>query len=101
VIERSAEIGLLKAVGASDFSVTLLILTEIVITGIIGGTAGYFFGLGFARIIGATVFGAAVAIKPQVIPLSAALVIVVTLAGSIPVVRLLLSLRPAEVLHGR
>jgi putative ABC transport system permease protein len=42
-----------------------------------------------------------VAVKPQVIPLTAALVIIVTLAGSIPAVRLLLSLRPAEVLHGR
>jgi putative ABC transport system permease protein len=101
VMERSSEIGLLKAVGASDVPVTLLILTEIVITGIIGGAAGYFLGLGFARIIGATVFGAAVAIKPQVIPLTAILVIVVTLAGSIPAVKLLLSLRPAEVLHGR
>jgi putative ABC transport system permease protein len=101
VMERSAEIGLLKAVGASDVPVTLLILTEIVITGIAGGAVGYFLGLGFARIIGATVFGAATAIKPQVIPLTAILVVVVTLAGSIPAVRLLRSLRPAEVLHGR
>jgi putative ABC transport system permease protein len=101
VMERSSEMGLLKAVGAPDAPVSLLVLTEIVITAIIGGAAGYFLGLGFARIIGATVFGAAVAIKPQVIPLTAALIIVVTLAGSIPAIRLLLSLRPAEVLHGR
>jgi putative ABC transport system permease protein len=40
VMERSAEIGLLKAVGASDLPVTLLILTEIVITGSAGGVAG-------------------------------------------------------------
>jgi putative ABC transport system permease protein len=101
VMERSQEIGLLKAVGALDGPVSLLVLTEIIITGIAGGAAGYFLGLGFARIIGHTVFSSAISIKPQVIPLTAALVLLVTLAGSLPAVRLLLSLRPAEVLHGR
>jgi putative ABC transport system permease protein len=101
VMERAAEIGLLKAVGAYDGPVSALVLTEIVITGILGGIAGYFAGLGFAQIIGRSVFGSAIDIKPMVIPLVAALVFLVTLAGSLPSVRLLLSLRPAEVLHGR
>ena len=101
VMERSAELGLLKAVGAQDGPVSRLALAEIMITGIIGGAAGYFPGLGFARIIGATVFSSAIAIKPQVIPVTAALVLLVTLAGSIPAIRLILRLRPAEVLHGR
>jgi putative ABC transport system permease protein len=101
VMERSAEIGLLKAVGAHDGPVSVLVLTEILITGIAGGTAGYFAGLGFARIIGQTVFNSAIDIKPMVIPLVAVLVVLVTMAGSIPSIRLLLSLRPAEVLHGR
>jgi putative ABC transport system permease protein len=101
VMERSAEIGLLKAVGAYDASVSALVLAEILITGIVGGTAGYFAGLGFAQIIGHSVFGSAIDIKPVVIPLVAALVFLVTMAGSVPSIRLLLSLRPAEVLHGR
>jgi putative ABC transport system permease protein len=101
VMERSAEIGLLKAVGAHDGPVSALVLTEILITGIAGGTAGYFAGLGFAQIIGQTVFNSAIDIKPMVIPLVAVLVFLVTMAGSIPSIRLLLSLRPAEVLHGR
>ncbi len=101
VMERSSEIGLLKAVGASDSPISLLILTEILITGVIGGIAGYFTGLGFAQIIGQSVFGSAIEIKPMVIPLVGVLVFLVTLAGSIPSIRLLLSLRPAEVLHGR
>ncbi|ATW27389.1 ABC transporter permease [Candidatus Formimonas warabiya] len=101
VMERSPEIGLLKAVGAHDAPISLLILTEILITGIIGGMAGYFAGLGFAQIIGQSVFGSAIEIKPMVIPLVAVLVFLVILAGSIPAIRLLLSLRPAEVLHGR
>jgi putative ABC transport system permease protein len=101
VMERAGEIGLLKAVGACDGPVSILVLTEILFTGIIGGAIGYFAGLGFAQIIGQTVFNSAIDIKPVVIPLVAALVLLVTLAGSIPSIRLLLSLRPAEVLHGR
>jgi putative ABC transport system permease protein len=101
VIERANEIGLLKAVGAHDGPISHLVLTEILITGIIGGVGGYFAGLGFARIIGQSVFNSAIDIKPMVIPLVAALVFLVTMAGSIPSIRLLLSLRPAEVLHGR
>jgi putative ABC transport system permease protein len=101
VMERAAEIGLLKAVGAYDVPVSVLVLAEIIITGIIGGTAGYFAGLGFAQIIGQSVFGSAIDIKPMVIPLVAVLVFLVTMAGSVPSIRLLLSLRPAEVLHGR
>jgi putative ABC transport system permease protein len=100
-MERSGEIGLLKAVGAQDISVSVLVLAEILITGIVGGAVGYFAGLGFAQIIGQTVFNASIDIKPMVIPIVAVLVFFVTMAGSIPSIRLLLSLRPAEVLHGR
>jgi putative ABC transport system permease protein len=101
VMERSNEIGLLKAIGAYDGPISGLVLTEIGITGIIGGIAGYFVGLGFAQVIGQTVFGSAIDIKPLVIPLVGVLVFLVTMAGSIPSIRFLLSLRPAEVLHGR
>ncbi len=101
VMERSREIGLLKAIGAHDSPISWLVLTEILVTAIVGGIGGYFAGLGFAQIIGHSVFGSAIDIKPMVIPLVAVLVSLVTLAGSIPSIRLLLSLRPAEVLHGR
>ncbi|MBN7773246.1 ABC transporter permease [Clostridium aminobutyricum] len=101
VMERSREIGLLKAVGAHNSPISRLILTEILVTAIVGGVAGYFAGLGFAQIIGQSVFDSAIDIKPMVIPLVAVLVSIVTLAGCIPSIRLLLSLRPAEVLHGR
>jgi putative ABC transport system permease protein len=101
VIERSKEIGLLKALGANNTPISWLILTEILFTGVIGGVAGYFAGLGFAQIIGQSVFGSAIDIKPMVIPIVTVLIFTVTLAGSIPSIRYMLSLRPAEVLHGR
>lgn len=101
VMERSKEIGLLKAIGAHDGPVAWLVLTEIMITAIIGGVVGYFAGCGFAQIIGKSVFGSAIAITPTVIPLVVILILLVTLAGSIPSIRTILKLEPAEVLHGR
>jgi putative ABC transport system permease protein len=101
VMERSKEIGLLKALGATDGTILSQNLAESVATGIAGGALGYFSGLGFAQVIGRSVFGSAVAINPMVIPLVTILVIMVILAGSLPAVRMLVSLRPAEVLHGR
>ncbi len=101
VMERGAEIGLLKAIGAQDGAVTALVLSEVLLTGLFGAVAGYFAGFGFAQIIGQTVFGSAIDMKPMVIPLVAALVTVVTLAGSVPAVGMLVRLHPAEVLHGR
>lgn len=101
VMERSNEIGLMKAIGASDRAVTGLVLTEIVIVGIVGGVIGYFAGFGFAQVIGQSVFGSAIEMKPMVIPLVAVLVVAVTLLGSIPAVRTLLRLDPTVVLHGR
>jgi putative ABC transport system permease protein len=101
VMERSAEIGLLKALGARNEAASALILMEIVITGIAGGIAGYFVGLAFAELIGRSVFDASINIKPAVIPLTALLTLLVTVAGSLPAIRLILRLRPAETLHGR
>ncbi len=100
VMERSSEIGLMKAIGAQNGAVSGLVLTEICMTAVIGGVVGFFAGFGFAQIIGHTVFGSSITMRPVVIPIVAILVILVTLAGSIPAIRMLLRLRPAEVLHG-
>ncbi len=100
VMERAQEIGLLKAIGARDHSITGVIMVEILITALIGTVAGYFLGMGFAQLIGKSVFASAVEMKPMVIPIVAGLIALVTIAGSIPAIRMVLRLRPAEVLHG-
>ncbi len=100
VMERSKEIGLLKAIGARDHSITGVIMIEILVTALIGGVIGYFMGFGFAQLIGHSVFGSAIEMKVKVIPIVAALIGLVTLAGSLPAIRMVLRLRPAEVLHG-
>jgi putative ABC transport system permease protein len=101
VMERSTEIGLLKALGATDGQISLVILTEMFAATLLGGVMGYAAGLGLAVIIGHSVFGAAVATKGLVIPIVALLTLLVTIGGSLPAIRMLLRLRPAEVLHGR
>ena len=75
-------------------------MTEILLTALVGGVAGYFMGFGFAQLIGHSVFGSAIEMKPMVIPLVAALISLVTIAGSLPAIRMVLRLDPAEVLHG-
>ncbi|MBQ9257409.1 MAG: ABC transporter permease [Acidaminococcaceae bacterium] len=101
IMERSRELGLLKAIGATDRSVVVLVLTEIFMAGLIGGVAGYFAGLGFAQIIGHAVFGSGIAVNMMVIPLLIILLILMLLLGSLPAIRSLLGLHPAIVLHGR
>ena len=101
VMERSQEIGLMKAVGAHNSSITGLVLTEIMCTALIGGTVGFMAGVAFAQIIGHSVFSSSISIRPMVVPVVAVLVALVTLIGCIPAIRMLLNLRPTEVLHGR
>ena len=101
IMERSRELGLLKAIGATNLGVIILILAEIFTAGIVGGIFGYFVSLILAQIIGVTVFGSSIAINSFVVPIVAILMIIVLLVGSVPAIRMLLSLQPAEVLHGR
>ena len=101
VIERSQELGLLKALGAYNWQIVLLVLAEVMITGLLGGVLGYFLGIGFAQIIGQTVFGSYIEIARMVILIVAVILFFVTLLGSVPAIRYLTALKPTEVLHGK
>ena len=101
VIERSQELGLLKALGAYNWQIALLVLVEVMLTGLFGGILGYFLGIGFAQIIGQTVFGSYIEIAQMVILIVGVILFFVTLAGSIPAIRYLMALKPTEVLHGK
>ncbi len=101
VIERSQELGLLKALGAFNYQIIFLVLSEIILTGLFGGVIGYFLGIGFAQIIGQTIFSAYIEISHIVILITGAILFLVIITGSIPAIRYLMALKPTEVLHGK
>ncbi|GAB6100209.1 FtsX-like permease family protein [Halanaerocella petrolearia] len=100
VLERKKEIGLLKAIGASDLAVIALFVIEISLVGLLGGGLGYGLGIGFANLIGQQVFGTAIAINLFVLPIILVLSVIIALLGSVSPLRIALKLEPAEVLHG-
>ena len=95
VMERAQEIGLLKAIGAHNGQITGVIMTEILITALAGSVVGYFAGFGFAQLIGQSVFGSAVEMNTMVIPIVGVLIALVTMAGSLPAIRMVLRMEPA------
>lgn len=100
VMERSAELALLKVMGAKNTQISLLVLSEVLLTALIGAAIGYFMGYGFAQVIGRSVFGSSIDMSGMVAFIVIVLIIAVTLIGSIPAIRTILRLRPSEVLHG-
>jgi len=51
VMERTKEIGTLKAIGAKSGDVLMLFLSEAVMTGIIGGALGAIAGFGLSHLV--------------------------------------------------
>ncbi len=90
VLERRTEIGLLKALGASDARVAMIFLTESSAVGLAGGVAGYALGSALAVRLAREVFGAAVSVHWVILPGALALALLVTLIGSaVPLARAL------------
>lgn len=99
VIERSAEIGLCKALGAGTWRINSAVLTEIMAAGLGGAVIGYPAGLLFTEVIALTVFNSWIAPSPLALLLLLLMVLAVTLAGSVPALRYLNALDPKVVLH--
>jgi putative ABC transport system permease protein len=90
VLERRAEIGLFKALGATDARVAAVFLMEAGAIGVLGGVAGYLFGSLLAWRLALAVFGSAVGVHWVILPVCMALAFLVTLAGSaMPLCRVL------------
>jgi putative ABC transport system permease protein len=100
-MERAREIGLMKALGAADWEVYLLFLSESAVVGVVGGLLGCVAGAGLSQVIGLSIFGSTVAFSPIVIPVNVAVSVLIALSGSLMPSRLITKLYPAEVLHGR
>lgn len=82
VLERRAEIGLFKSLGATDARVAALFLLEAGSIGLAGGLIGYFAGSLLARRLALEVFGAPGSFNWIMLPAALALALLVTLIGS-------------------
>jgi len=98
VLERRAEIGLFKALGATNGQVALVFLLEAAVVGVLGGVGGYWTGSLLAWRLALAVFGAPVGIHWVIFLPCLALAVLVTLAGSAWPLSRALRLAPATVL---
>lgn len=63
VMERTREIGVMKAIGATNKDVLFLFISESVVTGLVGGGLGVVIGFGLS-----TVIGGFIGLPPQITP---------------------------------
>lgn len=101
ISERSGELALLKALGARDGAVARLMLMETAVIACAGAIIGMIAGFGVAQVIGFSVFGSAISLRPMVFVLVFVLLAITVLAAAGSSIRSILHVRPAEVLHGR
>jgi putative ABC transport system permease protein len=100
VLERRAEIGLLKSLGATEARVLGLFLAEAAVLGLAGGLVGGAAGAWLARSLAYAVFGTHLPLSPFALPLAVAAAVAITLAGCALPARRIMALRPVEALHG-
>jgi putative ABC transport system permease protein len=100
VLERRDEIGIMKAIGATNFVVAGIFLTEQLFLAIVGGTAGFGLGLIIARVLGTSVFGSPAPARLVVLPVVLGLAGIVAVAGSLIPLRRATHFRPAAILRG-
>ena len=100
VSERRREIGLRKALGASDGSIRAEFLGEGMLLGLLGGVMGALLGFAFAQAVSVNVFGSSIAFQPLLLP--AAILVsmaIATLSCLLPIKRAV-AIDPALVLKG-
>ncbi len=100
VLERRVEIGVMKAIGATNASVTALFLTEHLMLAVIGGTIGFVVGAGLARVLGASVFGTPASPRFVLLPIILGLAALVALIGGLIPLRRAARFDPAPILKG-
>lgn len=100
VVERRKEIGLKKALGASNKSVVKDFLGEAVMLGLIGGVLGVGLGYLFADNVSISVFAREVSFPIRLAPFTVIASIIITIISCLFPVRATVDVDPALVLRG-
>ena len=100
VTERRKEIGLRKALGASDAGIMWEFMGEGLLLGGIGGLLGAGLGFAFAQAVSVNVFSSSIAFRPGLLPITILVSILITGLACILPVRSATEVDPALVLKG-
>lgn len=100
VLERQKEVGLMKALGASNALVGAFFLGEQVLLALVGGGLGYAAGILLARWLSLSVFGVTAPPRMILLPVALAIAVFVAIAGSILPLRRAARFDPAPILRG-
>ena len=100
VAERRKEIGLRKAIGASDKSIIREFMGEGMLLGLFGGILGGLLGFAFAQQVSVNVFGSDLSLRPMLLPVTIAASIAVTGISCLMPIRSATDVDPALVLKG-
>ena len=100
VTERRKEIGLKKALGATNSSVIVDFLGEGAFLGVFGGLLGVVLGYIFANRVSISVFARKVSFLPLLVPMTIIVCIVITIVASLIPVSKTVDIDPALVLRG-
>ena len=100
VSERRSEIGLRKAIGASDASIIGEFMGEGVLLGCAGGIVGALLGFGFAQFVSVNVFSSYISFRPLLIPITIVVSVAITGLACLLPIRSATQIDPALVLKG-
>jgi putative ABC transport system permease protein len=100
ILERRAEVGLMKALGATNLVVGGIFLAEQVLLAIAGGAVGFLLGAVLARELGESIFGIPASLRMVLLPIILALAVLVAVVGSMIPLRRAALLEPAPILRG-
>jgi putative ABC transport system permease protein len=100
VLQRRAEIGIMKAIGATNALVGGIFLAEQLMLAFAGGAVGFVFGALLARVLGASVFGSPASPRLVLLPVVLGLAAIVAVVGSLIPLRRAAHFNPAPILRG-
>ena len=100
VSERRREIGLRKALGASDASIRKEFLGEGMFLGGLGGVLGAILGFAFAQVVSVNVFGSSITFQPLLLPVTILISMAIAAVSCQLPIKRAVAIDPAIVLKG-